>query len=261
MGKAADGFPVILVLLDGQPAPGLPFLRQLHWIITRDPASEKNVGRMLTRQPAAAPARRSMAAHGALSRPRRHGGKGQRLFLRPRATKRSSLSCARSAPDRLPVADRQFGRRQILAGAGRRACGVYASGLAGRGTKEQMSLAASFQRQPALVLPHAQPGTEPVRALVEQFFRAWQFEADRSGRAKRQTKWVEESARRRSKLARSSRRNRMRGCNDLHQPKPPGFLLYVDQGEELYVRAEERARHRLLGSFSPKRSPIRGCGH
>ena len=27
-------FPIILVLLDGQPAPGLPFLRQLHWIIT-----------------------------------------------------------------------------------------------------------------------------------------------------------------------------------------------------------------------------------
>ena len=27
-------FPVVLVLLDGQPAPGLPFLRQLHWIIT-----------------------------------------------------------------------------------------------------------------------------------------------------------------------------------------------------------------------------------
>ena len=33
-------FPVVFVLLDGQPAPGLPFLRQLHWIITADPASE-----------------------------------------------------------------------------------------------------------------------------------------------------------------------------------------------------------------------------
>ena len=29
---------------------------------------------------------------------------------------------------------------------------------------------------------------------------------------------------------------------ELDQPKPPGFLLYVDQGEELYVRAEERHR-------------------
>jgi hypothetical protein len=36
-------FPVVLVLLDGQPAPGLPFLRQLHWVITSDPASERSL--------------------------------------------------------------------------------------------------------------------------------------------------------------------------------------------------------------------------
>ena len=34
-------FPVILVLLQGQTAPGLPFLRRLHWVITPDPSSEK----------------------------------------------------------------------------------------------------------------------------------------------------------------------------------------------------------------------------
>ena len=39
--KSPD-FPVVLVLLEGQPAPGLPFLRQLHWIVTADPASEKD---------------------------------------------------------------------------------------------------------------------------------------------------------------------------------------------------------------------------
>ena len=31
----------------------------------------------------------------------------------------------------------------------------------------------------------------------------------------------------------------------LDRPKPPAFLLYVDQGEELYVRAEERQRRRF----------------
>src|SRR6516164_5079574 len=40
-------FPVVLVLLDGQPAPGLPFLRQLHWVITADPASEKSLVQMM----------------------------------------------------------------------------------------------------------------------------------------------------------------------------------------------------------------------
>src|SRR4029077_2973556 len=32
-------FPVVLVLLDGAPAPCLPFVRQLHWIVAADPAS------------------------------------------------------------------------------------------------------------------------------------------------------------------------------------------------------------------------------
>ena len=33
-----------------------------------------------------------------------------------------------------------------------------------------------------------------------------------------------------------------RSCD---QPKPPAFFLYIDQGEELYVRAEERQRRRF----------------
>ena len=36
-------FPVVLLLLEGQPAPGLPFLRQLHWVITPDATSEKSL--------------------------------------------------------------------------------------------------------------------------------------------------------------------------------------------------------------------------
>src|SRR5262249_22408052 len=44
--KSPD-FPVILVLIEGQTAPGLSFLRQLHWIVTPDPASDKDVARLL----------------------------------------------------------------------------------------------------------------------------------------------------------------------------------------------------------------------
>ena len=43
--KAPD-FPIVLMLLEGQSAPGLPFLRQLHWIISADPASEQSVARL-----------------------------------------------------------------------------------------------------------------------------------------------------------------------------------------------------------------------
>ena len=59
-------FPVVLVLLEGQPAPGLPFLRQLHWIDTPDPASEKSIARSWMRRPAAA---RRPANCGATPRP------------------------------------------------------------------------------------------------------------------------------------------------------------------------------------------------
>src|SRR5438105_15261010 len=39
--------PIVPMLLDGQPAPGLPFLRQLHWVITADPASEKSLTQLM----------------------------------------------------------------------------------------------------------------------------------------------------------------------------------------------------------------------
>ena len=44
--KSDRKFPLIVVLLEGQTAPGLPFLRQLHWIVSPDPACEKDIGRI-----------------------------------------------------------------------------------------------------------------------------------------------------------------------------------------------------------------------
>src|SRR6478672_12199014 len=46
-GLEPHELPVVLVLLEGEPAPGLPFLRQLHWIVTPDPASEQSIARLL----------------------------------------------------------------------------------------------------------------------------------------------------------------------------------------------------------------------
>lgn len=43
--SGSPDFPLILVLQQGQAAPGLPFLRQLHWIVSADPTS----GRTITR--------------------------------------------------------------------------------------------------------------------------------------------------------------------------------------------------------------------
>jgi len=44
--KKSPDFPLIVVLLEGQIAPGLQFLRRMHWIITRDPTSEMDLARI-----------------------------------------------------------------------------------------------------------------------------------------------------------------------------------------------------------------------
>ena len=43
----SSNFAVVLVLLKGQTAPGLPFLRRLHWIDSADPASPIDVARLI----------------------------------------------------------------------------------------------------------------------------------------------------------------------------------------------------------------------
>ena len=47
--KAVDApsFPIVPVLLEGQAPPGLPFLGQLHWIVTADPSSEQSLAMMV----------------------------------------------------------------------------------------------------------------------------------------------------------------------------------------------------------------------
>ena len=88
------------------------------------------------------------------------------------------------------------------------------------------------------------PGTDPLKALVESFLDTWQFAATDPERVKRQHGWIEllqDGKATLSDLIDATERRR----KELDQPKPPAFFLYVDQGEELYVRAEERQRRRF----------------
>ena len=133
VGEVAGRFPLVVILLEGQTAPGLPFLRQLHWIITPDPASEKASAGCLTQQPAAA------------AIPANYGGTRLRIAALRRWRRRTAITSSAASGETVEVikaleaapeatgADWQFRRRQILAGAGRRAGGAQASGLAGDG--------------------------------------------------------------------------------------------------------------------------------
>src|SRR5262249_13928963 len=90
------------------------------------------------------------------------------------------------------------------------------------------------------------PGAEPVKALVEAFLDSWQFAAGDPARIKQRNEWVELLL---DKKARTTLADLLveteRRFKELDQPKPLTFFLYVDQGEELYVRGEEDQRRRF----------------
>ena len=85
------------------------------------------------------------------------------------------------------------------------------------------------------------PGTEPIRSLVEPFLRIWQFDPTDPRLETRQAEWIESLIEGRNTLKGLLNATEDR-LQELGQAKPPAFLIYIDQGEELYVRAEERQR-------------------
>ncbi|MGD0025539.1 MAG: formylglycine-generating enzyme family protein, partial [Xanthobacteraceae bacterium] len=88
------------------------------------------------------------------------------------------------------------------------------------------------------------PGTEPIKTLVEMFLETWQLDRTSTDWPQRRADWVEKliggKLTLRDLLDQSQRR-----YAELQHPGTAAFFLYIDQGEELYVRAEERQRRRL----------------
>jgi formylglycine-generating enzyme required for sulfatase activity len=249
-------FPVILMLLEGQTAPGLPFLRRLHWIITPDPSSEKDLARLLD------------AASGSSTQPGelwRYASPYRGLaameeqdsdyfFGRERETV-DALSALAVSVDRLPVllgnsgvGKSSLARAGVLAALKRQAWpeGVYR-------TPEWPNAFRESRRWCFLTL---KPGTEPLKALVESFLDTWQLGATDPERVKQQNGWIE--LLRAGKATLRDLLDATERCyKELERTKPPAFLLYVDQGEELYVRAEEQQRRRFseviaLGIADPR---------
>jgi formylglycine-generating enzyme required for sulfatase activity len=242
--KSGRTFPLIVVLLEGQTAPGLQFLRQLHWIITPDPTSEKDIARLFD------------AASGGSSRPGelwRHTSPYRGLesmeekdsdyfFGRKRETV-DVLSALAGAPDRLPVLIGNSGvGKSSLAQAG-----VLAA-LKRQAWPEEAHAPSEwpgvFQDSRRWCFLSLKPGTDPLKALVETFLDTWQFTATDPERVTRQHGWMEALLGGKATLGdlieATARRRK-----ELDQPEPPGFFLYVDQGEELYARAEQRQRQRF----------------
>jgi formylglycine-generating enzyme required for sulfatase activity len=237
-------FPVILVLLEGQTAPGLPFLRRLHWIITPDPTSEKDLARLFD---AAAGAGKTLGELWRYTAPYRglaamEEKDSDYFFGRERKTV-DVLTALTAAADRLPVllgnsgvGKSSLAQAGVLAALKRQA---WPEGAGAAGAWPQ-----AFQESRRWCFLTLKPGTEPLKALVESFLDTWQLGSTDPERVKQQNGWIEllrdGKAMLRDLLDATERRYK-----ELDRTKPPAFLLYIDQGEELYVRAEERQGQRF----------------
>jgi hypothetical protein len=92
-----------------------------------------------------------------------------------------------------------------------------------------------------LVCAHAKAGHRTRAALVEPFIRLWAFDPTDPRRDTRLNEWIESLIEERSTL-----RGLLDATEERFQEKArsklPALVLYIDQGEELYVRAEPRQR-------------------
>jgi formylglycine-generating enzyme required for sulfatase activity len=239
-------FPVILVLLEGQTAPGLPFLRRLHWIITPDPSSERDVARLFD---AAAGTGTRLGELWRYTSPYRglaamEEKDSDYFFGRERKTV-DVISALTAAADRLPVllgnsgvGKSSLAQAGVLAALKRQA---WPEGAGAPGAWPQ-----AFQESRRWCFLTLKPGTEPLKALVEVFLETWHFDAGDPVRIKRRNEWVELLLDANRKITLPDLLDETeRRYKELDRTKPPAFLLYVDQGEELYVRAEERQRQRF----------------
>jgi formylglycine-generating enzyme required for sulfatase activity len=238
-------FPLVLVLLDGQPAPGLPFLRQLHWVISADPASEKSVVQVLDAAAGSGAPPGELWRHTAPYRglAAMTEADSDYFFGRGREIV-ETISALAATSDKLPVLLGNSGvGKSSLAQAG--AIAALMRQAWPETAEAPGNWPAAFNASRHWCFLKLKPGTEPIRALVEPFLWTWQFEAVDPKRAKAQSSWITELLDRKVLLRDLLDATQARYRDELHQPAPPAFLIYIDQGEELYVRAEERERHRF----------------
>lgn len=240
----SPNFPVILILLEGQAAPGLPFLRQLHWIVTPDPTSEQVVAQLLD------------ATGGDNTRPGelwRYASpyrglaameqKDSDYFFGRSKEIVEVIEAIATSPDKICILLGNSGvGKSSLAQAGVLAALVRQGLPDGIGGSKPWP--AVFQDSRRWCFLTMRPGTEPLSALVEAFLETWQLDRTSTEWPARRAEWVEKLVSGvltlRDLLDQTKRR-----YAELQYSEPASFLIYVDQGEELYIRSEINQRKRF----------------
>jgi hypothetical protein len=225
-------FPVILVLLEGQTAPGLPFLRRLHWIITPDPSSEKDVARLLD---AAAGTGMRLGELWRYTAPYRglaamEEKDSDYFFGRERKTV-DVISALTAAADRLPVLLGNSGvGKSSLAQAGVLAALKRQAWPEGAGAP----VAARFSGEAAGASSRSSPGPNRLRrwSIISRHLAAW-FDRSRAGEA---AKWLDRALARWQGMLRDLLDATERRYKELDRAKPPPFSSISTSGRGV-VRA------------------------
>jgi formylglycine-generating enzyme required for sulfatase activity len=234
-------FPIVLMLLEGQAAPRLAFLKHLHWIVTPDPTSEREVARLIEAVASSGDAKpgerwRYTSPYRGLSAMEEKDS--DYFFGRERETA-EILRALAAEPDCLTVLLGNSGvGKSSLAQAG------VVAALRRQAWPEDTGDRAwppPFKNSRGWCFLALRPGVEPTKALVETFLRTWQYDATDPEWEERQKGWLDRLLDGRASLGGLLDATERR-YEQIGQPKPSAFFLYVDQGEELYVRGERHRR-------------------
>jgi formylglycine-generating enzyme required for sulfatase activity len=241
-------FQLVVVLLEGQVAPGLPFLSQLHWIIAADPTAQHAVARLLEAAagqggPAGALWRHAAPYRGLLAM---EEADSDFFFGRARETV-EVLALLASRGDRFPlllgnsgVGKSSVARAGVLAALKRQA---WPEGAA---AGEAGPWPARFAESRGWCYLTLKPGDDPIEALAACFIEAWHWKLGPTDpeRLKARHDWVDVLRDPRTTLS------HLVEATDRHyeaseRERPPAYLIYVDQGEELFLRSDRDAHERF----------------
>jgi formylglycine-generating enzyme required for sulfatase activity len=233
---AKGSWPLIVVLIEGNTAPGLPFLRRLHWIITSDPTSDADLARIFAAVQGAGEMPGELWRYAAPYRGLAAMTEEDSDYFFGRTRETIEVLEALAVPGRLPVLIGNSGvgksslaRAGVLAALKRQAW----PGEPDHQAREWPHVLRGSRQWTFLTL---RPGTEPVKALVKAFIDGWQFPATDPQRIERQSHWTRLLLDGRGAFGDLMDATEER-CRELNQSTPAGFFLYIDQGEELYVLA------------------------
>jgi len=240
-------FQLVVALQEGQTAPGLPFLGQLHWIIASDPTAQHAICRLLEAAAGQAGPAGALWRHTAPYRGLLAMEEADSDFFFGRARKTVEiLTLLGSRGDWLPlllgnsgVGKSSVARAGVLAALKRQAWPEGAASEAG----PWPTRFADSRRWCYLTM---KPGDDPIEALAASFIEAWHWKlgATDPERLRARHGWVENLRDPRTTLA------HLIEATDQHyeatdRERPPAYLIYVDQGEELFLRADQGAHARF----------------